>query len=269
MHWKNNPPTGDVYSEAKLWFTPATQGRRWERLPAISAPQAYPSWIGKKLGLWARWEGRRPQPAPFRTWGGTGQHRHFPTPCRLFPHPLQNRVPRGERASVALCRAGLGSRLGWCWALPTGSGTRGSRRDQVLLSLPQNRRKHWVFAGFLFACVARLCGSRWFKVRLFAPGFIRSQPFPSPPPPKTHPASPFRALPGALRSFYPLLIREIPRIFALSLALEMIQDSVEHLNSGFRSRGGKRGKLRFFCRVAQMDHPFFSSRFWKPREYYA
>lgn len=62
-----------------------------------------------------------------------------------------------------------------------------------------------------------------------------------------------------------LLIREIPRIFALSLALEMIQDSVEHLNSGFRSRGGKRGKLRFFCRVAQMDHPFFSSRFWKPR----
>ena len=113
-----------------------------------------------------------------------------------------------------------------------------------------------------------LCGSRWFKVRLFAPGFIRSQPFPSPPP-KTHPASPFRALPGALRSFYPLLNREIPRIFALSLALEMIQDSVEHLNSGFRSRGGKRGKLRFFCRVAQMDHPFFSSRFWKLREYYA
>ena len=142
MHWKNNPPTGDVCSEAKLWFTPATQGRRWKRLPAISAPQAYPSWIGKKLGLWARWEGRRPQPAPFRTWGETGQHRHFPTPCRLFPHPPQNRLPRGARASVALCRAGLGSRLGWCWALPTGSGTRGSRRDQVLLSLPQNRRKH-------------------------------------------------------------------------------------------------------------------------------
>ena len=158
-----------------------------------------------------------------------------PLPGGLFPHPLQNRVPR----------------------------------VQVLLPLPKNRRKHWVFAGFLFACVARLCGSRWFKVRLFAPGFIRSQPFPSPPPPKTHPASPFRALPGALRSFYPLLIREIPRIFALSLALEMIQDSVEHLNSGFRSRGGNRGKLRFFCRVAQMGHPFFPCRFWEPREYYA
>ena len=185
-------------------------------------------------------------------------HIHSKIACRGASEPRwRSAAPVSAPASASAGR------------FPLGSGTRGSRRDQVLLSLPQNRRKYWVFAGFLFACVARLCGSRWFKVRLFAPGFIRSQPFPSPPPPKTHPASPFRALPGALRSFYPLLIREIPRIFALSLALEMIQDSVEHLNSGFRSRGGKRGKLRFFCRVAQMDHPFFSSRFWKPREYYA
>ena len=79
----------------------------------------------------------------------------------------------------------------------------------------------------------------------------------------------FSGFAGCASFFYPLLIREIPRIFALSLALEMIQDSVEHLNSGFRSRGGKRGKLRFFCRVAQMDHPFFPCRFWEPREYYA
>ena len=79
----------------------------------------------------------------------------------------------------------------------------------------------------------------------------------------------FSGFAGCASFFYPLLIREIPRIFPLSLALELIQDPVEHLDSGFRSRGGKRGKLRFFCRVAQMDHPFFSSRFWKPREYYA
>lgn len=43
-----------------------------------------------------------------------------PLPCRLFPHPPQNRLPRGARAPVALCRAGLGSRLGRCWAFPTG-----------------------------------------------------------------------------------------------------------------------------------------------------
>ena len=144
-------------------------------------------------------------------------HIHPKTACReVRERQWRSAAPVSAPASASAGR------------FPLGSGTRGSRRDQVLLSLPQNRRKHWVFAGFLFACVARLCGSRWFKVRLFAPGFIRSQPFPSPPPPKTHPASPFRALPGALRSFYPLLIREIPRIFALSLALEMIQDSVEH-----------------------------------------
>ena len=262
MHWKNNPPTGVIYSEAKLWFTPATQGRRWKRLPAISAPQAYPSWIGKKLGLWARWEGRRPQPAPFRTWGGTGQHRHFPTPCRLFPHPLQNRVPRGERASVALCRAGLGSRLGWCWALPTGSGTRGSRRDQVLLSLPQNRRKHG-FSPVSF--LHELYGNGMHSAPGFLAWFLLFPTVLIPSSTQNAPCFAFSGFAGCASFFYPLLIREIPRIFALSLALEMIQDSVEHLNSGFRSRGGNRGKLRFFCRVAQMDHPFFSSRFWKPR----
>ena len=62
---------------------------------------------------------------------------------------------------------------------------------QVLLPLPKNRRKHWVFAGFLFACVAWLCGSLWFKLWLFPSGFTRSQPFSSPLAPKTHPVSPF------------------------------------------------------------------------------
>ena len=50
----------------------------------------------------------------------TAQPCPSPTACCVPPHPLQNRVPRGERAPVALCRAGLGSRLGRCWALPTG-----------------------------------------------------------------------------------------------------------------------------------------------------
>lgn len=117
-------------------------------------------------------------------------HIHPKTACR----EVRERQWHSAAPVSAPASAGAGR-------FPLGSGTRGSRRDQVLLSLPQNRRKHWVFAGFLFACVARLCGSRWFKVRLFAPGFIRSQPFPSPPPPKTHPASPFRALPGVLRFF--------------------------------------------------------------------
>ena len=40
---------------------------------------------------------------------------------------------------------------------------------QVLLPLPKNRRKHWVFAGFLFSCVAYLCGSFWFGFLVYLP----------------------------------------------------------------------------------------------------
>ena len=38
---------------------------------------------------------------------------------------------------------------------------------QVLLPLPQNRRKHWVFAGFLFSCVAWLCGAIGVQILVF------------------------------------------------------------------------------------------------------
>ena len=85
---------------------------------------------------------------------------------------------------------------------PPGSSTRGGRRDQVLLPLPQNRRKHWVFAGFLFTCVAWFWCSLWFKVRLFAPGLIRSHPPPTPPAPKTHPVLPFSAQTGCVFLFF-------------------------------------------------------------------
>ena len=46
----------------------------------------------------------KPAPPPLGLAAGTGQHRPSPAPGGLFPHPLQNRVPRGERAPVALCR---------------------------------------------------------------------------------------------------------------------------------------------------------------------
>ena len=73
---------------------------------------------------------------------------------------------------------------------------------QVLLPLPKSRRKHWVFAGFLFACVAWLCGSLWFKLWLFPSGFTRSQPFSSPLAPKTHPVSPFSGFSGCVFLFF-------------------------------------------------------------------
>ena len=73
---------------------------------------------------------------------GTGQHRPFHVLRCAFPHPLQNRVPRSAGhlwRSAAPVSAPASASAG---RFPLGSGTRGSRRDQVLLSLPQNRRKH-------------------------------------------------------------------------------------------------------------------------------
>ena len=52
-------------------------------------------WLGKFL------HSTIPAPSSFRLTARTGQHRPFPAPWCIFPHLLQNRVPRGERAPVA------------------------------------------------------------------------------------------------------------------------------------------------------------------------
>ena len=121
--------------------------------------------------------------------GRTAQPCPSPALCTLFPHPLQNRVPKGaghlwRSAAPVSAPASVSAGLS-----PLGSSTPAGSRDQVLLPLPQNRRKHWVFAGSLFSCVAWFCGSLWFKLRVFPSGFTRSQPFPPSPAPKTHPTS--------------------------------------------------------------------------------
>ncbi len=89
------------------------------------------------------------------------------------------------------------------------SGTQATSRpersgDQVLLPLPQNRRKHCVSAGFLFTCVVWLWCSRWFRQWVFTSVCICPHLLPSPPAPKTHPVSPFSAFPGGVR-FLPSL----------------------------------------------------------------
>ena len=99
---------------------------------------------------------------------------------------------RGTAAPCAVRVVGACSPVGCVQARP--------RRQprQVLLPLPQNRRKHWVFAGFLFSCVAWFWCSFGFGHRVFSPGFIRFQPFSSSPAPKTHPVSPFLGFSGCV-----------------------------------------------------------------------
>ena len=59
----------------------------------------------------------------------------YTTPTFFIPHQ-RSAAPVSAAASVGAGRS------------PPGSSTRGGSRDQVLLPLPKNRRKHWVFAGF-------------------------------------------------------------------------------------------------------------------------
>ncbi len=114
----------------------------------------------------------KPAPLFWDLFGITGQFRPFPASWCVLPHPLQNRVPR----------------------------------VQVLLPLPQNRRKHWGFAGFLFSCVALLSGAFWF-------GFLVSPPVRTGCTPLQHPERTrfrfFLAFPGAFRCFCPLLTCKI------------------------------------------------------------
>ncbi len=110
-------------------------------------------------------------PPVFGFAGGIAQHRLSPVPNALFPHPLQNRVPR----------------------------------VRVLLPLPKNRRKHCVSAGFLFTCVVWLWCSRWFRHQVFASICTCLQPLSTPPAPKTHPVLPFSAQSGCVFSFFALL----------------------------------------------------------------
>ena len=81
---------------------------------------------------------------------------------------------------------------------PLGSSTRGGSRDQVLLPLPQNRRKLWVSAGFLFACVVWFLGSLWFGFLVFSP--VRTCCTPLQHPKRTRFCL-FRAFPGAFSRF--------------------------------------------------------------------
>ena len=106
----------------------------------------------------------KPAPPSLGLAAETGQHRLSPALCCVLPHPLQNRVPR----------------------------------VQVLLPLPKSRRKHWVFAGFLFfmCCIAIWC----ILVRIsgFPTRPYRLHPSPAP---KTHPVSPFSAQTGCVSPF--------------------------------------------------------------------
>ena len=89
--------------------------------------------------------------------GRTAQPCPSPALCALFPHPLQNRVPRGERAPVALRREPVSAPAPvGAGRSPPGSSTRAGRRDQVLLPLPKIAR-----LLLQWRCFLSLGGTSW------------------------------------------------------------------------------------------------------------
>ena len=138
------------------------------------------------------------------------QHRPFPSLACVLPHPLQNRVPRGERAPVALCCAGLGSRLGRCWALPTRE-QHPSRQARLSPSAPAKKpAKTLGFRRFSFFMCCMVLG--FILVR--TPGFRTwFYPFPTAATRSSTQNAPdfgcFRLKSGAFPCFCPLLTCKI------------------------------------------------------------
>ena len=171
------------------------------------------------------WNGRtekhQTSTARFRLAEENGQHRPFPSLACVLPHPLQNRVPRGERAPVALCceptepagetksfcpcqksqvslvryltffvsvRKDLATR---CARRPACGACRGGLQPGGLRPGPTEAAAETSPSlDFLLA------------FRVFSSGFTRSQLFPSSPAPKTHPVSPFSAQTGCVFSIF-------------------------------------------------------------------
>ena len=154
------------------------------------------------------WNGRtekhQTSTARFRLAEENGQHRPFPSLACVLPHPLQNRVPRGERAPVALCcepTEPAGETKSFCpcqkqrycfcsgavfchWAERLGNEVRPQARLRCVSWGPAAR---WAASrpdrgGSRDKSDVHLC---W----VFPSVLPCSQPFPSPPAPKTHPTS--------------------------------------------------------------------------------
>ena len=114
-------------------------------------------------------------------------HIHSKIACRGASEPRwRSAAPVSAPASAGAGRSPLGAAPGAAGVTKSFCPCRKTGRNMGFRRFP-----------FCMSCMGMGCIPR----RVSSPGFCGSQPFPSPPPPKTHPASPFRALPDALRFF--------------------------------------------------------------------
>ena len=156
----------------------------------------------------------KPAPLFWDLFGRTGQHRSFPSPGCVLPHPLQNRVPRGERAPVALCRE-LTEPAG---ETSPSAPAKKERQAFACLSFFVSAHKN---SATRHGCAPAQCVS-WGErapvalcrepteaaaetspMSIYACFPIRPHPLHLPPAPRTHPVSPFSGFSGCGWLFLP------------------------------------------------------------------
>ena len=163
----------------------------------------------------------KPAPPPLGLAEGTGWHRPFPAPWCALPHPLQNRVPRGERAPVALCcepTEPAGETKSFC---PCQKRETSICNKHLLASLffvsahKDSATRHGCAPAQCVSWGERapvaLCrepteaAAETSPMSIYACFPIRPHPLLPPPAPKTHPVSPFSGFSGCVFAFFAVL----------------------------------------------------------------
>lgn len=112
----------------------------------------------------------------------------FSTVCITLPQK-RDKVNRNSSCLIRFLQKSLTINCQLFYTTPTFLYHTSALPRRSRLPLPENRRKHWVFAGFLFARVVWEWGSLWFRHLVFPSVRTCSQPLPPPQAPKTHPTS--------------------------------------------------------------------------------
>ena len=180
-------------------------GMNFHSMPELNAPWAYPAVILVSLAIllaevlfFRRKSGSRYTILLPKELTAPNQHRPLwdlrwePDDIGLFPLP----GALSHIHSKTACRGA--SERQW-----RSVANRPSRQARLSPSAHATKpAKTLGFRGFLFSCVTWFCGSLWFGHWVFSSGFTRSQLFPSPPAPKTHPVSPFSGFSGCVFAFF-------------------------------------------------------------------
>ena len=132
----------------------------------------------------------------------TRQHCLFPVLAVVFPHPLQNRVPRVQVLLPLPKKSGIASAVpDFFVSVRKDSATRHGCAPRSACRGASACQWHASYEPTEAAAETSPSLDFLLAFRVFSSGFTRSQLFPSSPAPKTHPISPFWGFSGCVSLF--------------------------------------------------------------------